>query len=140
LQGNFFAEFMVHIDQISALGLMAQLEGQAWLENQKEATGPFSFAHIYAGYQKLKAKRAAGARNASWAGLIELSPQNHGRSSVNRYFVHASGEISFSRHHETTEEIAKAAELGFAVWPQPHELVCGHCRARFSVPAAAYTA
>jgi hypothetical protein len=131
---------MVHIDQVSALDLMARLEGKTWLENQKEAMGPFSFAHLYEGYQKLKAKRAAGARNASWAGLIELSPQIYGRSSLNRYFVHTSGEISFSRHHGTTTDIARAAELGFAVWPQLPELCCEHCRARFSLPAAPYTA
>ena len=106
---------MVKIDDKNALELMAQLEGDEWQENQKEACGPFTFNHLLEGFEKLKAKRAAGAPNASWSGLVELGPTIYGRCSMNRYFVDVSGEIFFSRHHATRDSVAKAAGLGFSI-------------------------
>jgi hypothetical protein len=106
---------MVNIDDANALELMAKIEGDNWMQAHQGATDPFTFGHLYAGFQKLKAKRAAGAPNAAWAGLVEFGPTIYGRSSMNRYFVDTSGEIFFSRHHGTADGVAKAVELGFSV-------------------------
>jgi hypothetical protein len=106
---------MVNIDDANARELMAKIEGESWMQAQQAATDPFTFGHIFEGFQRLKAKRANGAPNASWAGLVELAPTIYGRSSMNRYFVDTSGEIFFSRHHGTTDGVAKAADLGFSV-------------------------
>jgi hypothetical protein len=106
---------VVKLDDSNALHLMAQLEGEDWAKAQSNTNAPFTFGHLLAGYEKLKARQADGNPKASWAGLVELGPTIYGRGSMNRYFVDTSGEIFFSRHHGTRQGAEKAAELGFSI-------------------------
>ena len=108
-------------DYDNALLVMAEIEGEGWLEGQLTDPSPNVSAKA-ALEQVQRRQREFREWKSDYPGdkppdlNDTVGDAIYGAGGFNRYFVRGNGEIIFSRSHSTAEDLAKAKKLGFEVW------------------------
>lgn len=93
---------LTHLDD--TIRAIACIEGESWLNGQREEDGKnvFTALQVIADARKQK--------TASKYPLFDMYGM-----SVNRYWVFSDGTVKFSQHHGTRKDIERARRLGFDV-------------------------
>jgi hypothetical protein len=111
----------VYIHQPDALALMAKLEGEEWLAEQRLRTASEYHFPIWLAAWNLKVAAGHEHEDHPLSEYIEdqfqfpVSPIIYGKGGFHRYIVLHDGEIAFSRMHSIARRIPEAAALGFTL-------------------------